>query len=116
MKYKKYHLKRLLSELQNLYKDSDSSSGKGIIELIEWWFFKGNKLKIDLPLEAAVPSGILCALILYTKPCVEKKSTGVCVFAVNICTTKSSSLVDIPVFPFPPLFWVFNELNGLLLI
>ena len=41
-------------------------------------------LKIDLPFEAAVPSGILCALILYTKPCVEKNKTGVCVFAVNI--------------------------------
>ena len=47
---------------------SDSSSGKGMIELIEWWLFKGKILNIDLPFEAAVPSGILCALILYTRP------------------------------------------------
>ena len=38
---------------------SDSSSGKGIMELIEWWFFSGSRLNIDFPLEAAVPSGIL---------------------------------------------------------
>ena len=30
---------------------------------------------MDLPLDAAVPSGILCALILYAKPCVEKNKT-----------------------------------------
>ena len=95
---------------------SFSSSGNGIIELIEWWFFKGKILNKDLPLDAAVPSGILWALILYTKPWVEKNNTGVCVFAVKICTTKSSSLVEIPVFPLPPLFCAFKELNGLLFI
>ena len=73
-------------------------------------------LNIDLPFDAAVPSGILWAFILYTKPCVEKKRTGVWVFAVKIWTTKSSSLVEIPVLPFPPLFWAFKELNGPLLI
>ena len=95
---------------------SVSSSGSGIIELMAWWLFKGNILNIDLPFEAAVPSGILWALILYTSPWVEKNKTGVWVLAVKICTTKSSSLVEIPVLPFPPLFCAFKELNGLLLI
>ena len=44
--------------------NSDSSSGKGIIELIDWWFFNGNILNNDLPLEAADPSGIFQAFNL----------------------------------------------------
>ena len=56
---------------------STLSSGKGIIELIDWWFFKGNILNNDLPLDVDDPSGIFQALILYAKPCVEKNKTDV---------------------------------------
>ena len=41
-----------------------SSSGKGIIEVIDWWFFKGKILNNDFPLEIDEPSGIFQALIL----------------------------------------------------
>ena len=105
-----------VAKITIIFFHSASSSGSGIIELIEWWLLSGNKLKIDFPLEADVPSGILWALILYAKPWVEKNKTGVWVLAVNICTTKSSSLVDMPDFPLPPLFCAFKALNGLLLI
>ena len=73
-------------------------------------------LNKDLPFDDADPSGIFQALILYANPSVEKNRTEVCVLTDKVCTTESSSLVLIPVFPFPPLFWAFNELNGLLLI
>ena len=43
---------------------SDSLSGNGIIELIDWWFFRGKILNKDLPFEDADPSGIFQALIL----------------------------------------------------
>ena len=43
---------------------TDSSSGRGIIELIEWWLLSGKILNIDLPFDADVPSGILWAFIL----------------------------------------------------
>ena len=39
-----------------------------------------------------------------------------CVDAVKICFTKSSSLVAIPVIPFPPLLWLLYVSIGILLI
>ena len=39
-----------------------------------------------------------------------------CVDAVNICFTKSSSRVAIPVIPFPPLLWLLYVSIGILLI
>ena len=44
--------------------NSDLSSGRGIIELIDWWFFNGKILYKDFPLELADPSGIFHALSL----------------------------------------------------
>ena len=44
--------------------NSDAFSGKGMIELIDWWFFNGSILKSDFPLEVVLPSGIFHALIL----------------------------------------------------
>ena len=43
---------------------SVSFSGIGIIELIDWWFFKGKILNNDLPFEVVEPSGIFQALTL----------------------------------------------------
>ena len=43
---------------------SVSLSGKGIIELIDWWFLRGRILKSDLPLDIVEPSGIFHALTL----------------------------------------------------
>ena len=43
---------------------SASSSGNGIIELIDWWFFNGKMLNRDLPFDVVDPSGIFQALIL----------------------------------------------------
>ena len=70
-------------------------------------FLRGNILNKDLPLEVAEPSGIFQAFILYTKPSVEKKRTGVCVFTDSVCTTESSSLVVIPVLPLAASFLLF---------
>ena len=39
-----------------------------------------------------------------------KNNIKSCVEAVNICFTKSSSLVAIPVIPFPPLFWLLSTI------
>ena len=105
-----------VTKIINNFFQALSSSGKGIIELIEWWLLSVNKLNIDLPLEEAEPSGILYDFILYAKPWVEKNNTGVCVLAVKIWTTKSSSLVTMPDLPFPPLFWAFKEVSELRLI
>ena len=66
--------------------------------------FNGKRLKRDLPFEASVPFGIFQAFNLYEIPCEEKKSTWLCELPDKILMTKSSSLVVIPVFPFPPLF------------
>ena len=95
---------------------STSLSGNGIIELIDWWFFRGRILNKDLPFDAADPSGIFQALTLYANPSVEKNRTDVCVFTDNVCTTESSSLVLIPVLPFPPLFCCLTLLKAPLLI
>ena len=92
------------------------SSGKGMIELIDWWLFKGNILNKDLPFELALPSGIFQALILKARPSDEKNITGVWVLAVKIWTTKSSSLVTMLLFPTPPLFCFFKLSKGLLFI
>ena len=102
----------------NIWKsfNSASSSGNGIIELIDWWFFNGRILNSDFPFDNAEPSGIFQALILYTKPCVEKKRTDVCVFTERVCTTESSPLVLIPDLPLPPLFCCLTLLNAPLLI
>ena len=91
---------------------STFSSGKGIIELIDWWFLSGRILNKDLPFDDADPSGIFQALILYANPSVEKNRTEVCVLTDKVWTTESSSLVLIPVFPFPPLFCCFTLLNA----
>ena len=61
-------------------------------------------LNKDLPFEIDDPSGIFQALILYTKPSVEKNKTDVCVLTDKVCTTESSFRVVIPVLPLPPLF------------
>ena len=95
---------------------SESVSGKGIIELIDWWFFSGKILNNDLPFEDGEPSGIFHALILYTNPSVEKNNTEVCVFTERVCTTESSSLVLIPALPFPPLFCCLTPLKAPLLM
>ena len=86
------------------------------MELIVWWFFNGKILNNDLPLELPLPLGIFHAFILKAKPSEEKNITGVCVCAVNICTTKSSSRVTILDFPIPPLFCCFKLASGLLFI
>ena len=58
----------------------------------------------DLPLDDEEPTGIFQALILYTRPSVEKNKTDVWVLTDKVWTTESSCLVVIPVFPLPPLF------------
>ena len=55
-----------------------------MIELIDWWFFSGKILNNDFPLDDVDPSGIFHAFILYTKPSVEKNSTGVCVLTDSV--------------------------------
>ena len=77
---------------------------------------KGKILNNDFPFDEADPSGIFQALILYTKPSVEKNNTEVCVFTESVCTTESSSLVLIPVLPFPPLFCCLTPLKDPLLM
>ena len=54
----------LVANIICIFSLSTFSSGKGIIELMDWWFFKGNILNKDLPFDAAEPSGIFQALIL----------------------------------------------------
>ena len=83
---------------------------------MDWWFLSGKILNKDLPFEAAEPSGIFQAFNLYTKPSVEKNKTEVCVFTDSVCTTESSFLVVIPVFPLPPLFWILTLFNEPLLM
>ena len=58
-----------------------------MIELMDWWLFKGRRLNNVFPFELEVPWGIFQAFNLYTSPWVEKKSIGVCELAVNIWTT-----------------------------
>ena len=70
----------------------------------------------DLPFDDADPSGIFQALILYANPSVEKNRTEVCVLTDKVWTTESSSLVLIPVFPFPPLFCCLTPLKAPLFI
>ena len=47
---------------------------------------------------------------------VEKNKTDVWVFTDRVCTTESSSLVLIPVLPFPPLFCCLTLLKAPLFI
>ena len=69
-----------------------------------------------MPLDADEPSGIFQALILKTRPSVEKNKTEVWVLTDKVCTTESSSLVLIPVLPFPPLFCCLTLLKAPLLM
>ena len=46
----------------------------------------------------------------------EKNNTDVCVFTERVCTTESSSLVLMPVLPFPPLFCCLTLLRDPLLM
>ena len=78
--------------------------------------FRGKRLNKDLPFEFKLPLGIFHALSLYDSPCEEKNKTWLCELPESILTTKSSSLVVIPVLPFPPLFCVFTDDNDPLLI
>ena len=87
-----------------------------MIELIDWWFFKGKMLNKDFPLDDDDPSGIFQAFILYANPSVEKNNTEVWVLTDRVCTTESSSRVLIPDFPFPPLFCCLTLLNDPLLM
>ena len=48
----------LVAKTNCIFFNADCWSGKGIIELIDWWFLSGKILNKDFPLEAAVPSGI----------------------------------------------------------
>ena len=73
-------------------------------------------LNNDLPLDKEDPSGIFQALILYTNPWVEKKSTDVWVLTDKVWITESWSLVVIPDFPLPPLFCCFTPSKDPLLI
>ena len=84
------------------------------MELICASLDSGKRLCNALPLETLDPSGIFQTFNLYTSPLFEKKSTGVIVLAENNCVTKSSSLVTMPVLPFPPLFWDLIDVNGVL--
>ena len=67
---------------------------------------KLNKFTIAVPLAVLPASGISYPLSLYNFPLLLKNNTVSWVEVVNICLTKSSSLVEIPLIPFPPLFWL----------
>ena len=56
------------------------------------------------------------AIVFLEKEDLLKNNIKSCVEAVNICFTKSSSLVAIPVIPFPPLFWLLYVSTGILFI
>ena len=65
---------------------------------------KLNKFTIAVPFAVLPDSGTSYPLNLYNFPLLLKNNIVSCVEAVKICFTKSSSLVDIPVIPFPPRF------------
>ena len=75
-----------------------------------------SKFTIAVPLEVLPPSGISNPLSLYSFPLFVKNNKISCVDALNICFTKSSSLVEIPIIPFPPLFWLLYVSVGTLLM
>ena len=75
-----------------------------------------SKFTIAVPLAVLPASGISYPLNLYTFPLFVKNNNVSCVEAVKICFTKSSSLVVIPVIPFPPLFWLLYVSIGILFI
>ena len=75
-----------------------------------------NKFTIAVPFAVLPASGISYPLNLYNFPLLLKNKIVSCVDAVNICFTKSSSLVEIPVIPLPPLFWLLYVSIGILLI
>ena len=77
---------------------------------------KLNKLTIAVPLAVLPASGISYPLNLYNLPLLLKNNIVSCVEAVKICLTKSSSLVAIPIIPFPPLLWLLYVSIGILLI
>ena len=77
---------------------------------------KLNKLTIAVPFAVLPASGISYPLNLYSFPLLLKNKIVSCVDAVNICLTKSPSLVVIPVIPFPPLLWLLYVSIGILLI
>ena len=73
-----------------------------------------NKLTIAVPLAVLPASGTSYPFNLYNFPLLLKNNIISCVDAVNICFTKSSSLVAMPVIPFPPLFWLLYVSTGIL--
>ena len=77
---------------------------------------KLNKFTIAVPFAVLPDSGISYPLNLYSFPLLLKNNIVSCVEAVNISFTKSSSLVDIPVMPLPPRFWLLYVSIGILLI
>lgn len=74
-----------------------------------------NKLTIAVPLAVLPASGTSYPFNLYNFPLLLKNNIISCVDAVNICFTKSSSLVAIPVIPFPPLFGFYMYLQAFFL-
>ena len=77
---------------------------------------RDNRFTIAVPLDVLPPSGISNPLNLCNLPLFVKNKIISCVEALKICFAKSSSLVVIPIIPFPPLFWLLYVSIGTLLI
>ena len=95
---------------------SASSSGSGRTVEIVSPCSSGSRLIIGRPRVAGPPSGRRHTFMRYTRPSVEKNSTGVCVEVTNSLVTTSSSLVAIALRPLPPRACARNASSGVRLM
>ena len=93
-----------------------SSSGSGRTVEIVSPSASGRRLTIGRPLVFGPPSGSRHTFIRYTRPRLEKNSTGLWVEVTNRLVTRSSSLVAMPERPLPPRFCSRNTESGVRLM